>query len=162
MGRTHLAAGLALAAAGTLVPETLINQGLFGLAAVFGSLLPDLDHPKSKLGRIMLPISLPLNLIFGHRGGTHSLLFVTLCLIPVVFSPSVGLGLAIGVLLHIVLDVISHSSTWYRTTAGGCPLLYPLTKKRYAIKAVKVGSPMEKFVVLPAFFSLGVVLSSLS
>ena len=43
-------------------------------AVLLGSLLPDLDHPGSILGRLFRIISLPLSKLCGHRGFTHSLL----------------------------------------------------------------------------------------
>ncbi|VEB43121.1 Inner membrane protein ydjM [Chromobacterium violaceum] len=41
-----------------------------------GSLLPDIDHPKSWLGRRIPFLSRPISYLFGHRGITHSLLAV--------------------------------------------------------------------------------------
>lgn len=53
---------------------------LFGMPAeaapflILGSFLPDIDHERSFIGRILFPISYPLNRNFGHRNITHSLL----------------------------------------------------------------------------------------
>ena len=44
--------------------------------ALASALLPDLDHPRSLLGRQLPWISGPLSRLFGHRGFTHSLLAV--------------------------------------------------------------------------------------
>ena len=63
---------------------TLIILAVFGiqeslhwsilLAAVIGSIMPDLDHPRSAVGRIFFFLSVPLERKFGHRTVTHSLL----------------------------------------------------------------------------------------
>jgi len=44
------------------------------LAGIIGSLVPDLDMPKSMIGRVFFFISVPLERRFGHRTITHSLL----------------------------------------------------------------------------------------
>ena len=36
-----------------------------------GSLMPDIDHPRSLLGRSFFPISKVINRRFGHRTITH-------------------------------------------------------------------------------------------
>lgn len=46
------------------------------LFSVTSTLLPDLDHPNSLLGRCLPWSSGPLFRLFGHRGFTHSLLAV--------------------------------------------------------------------------------------
>lgn len=71
---THSAFGIFL---------TLIILSVFGvqeslhwtilLMAVIGSIMPDLDHPKSAVGRVFSFISVPLDRRFGHRTITHSL-----------------------------------------------------------------------------------------
>jgi len=63
---------------------TLILLAVFGvkeglhwtilLTAVIGSFMPDIDMPKSVVGRIFFFISIPLERKFGHRTVTHSLI----------------------------------------------------------------------------------------
>ena len=63
---------------------TLIILAVFGvqwglhwtiiLFAVLGAIIPDIDHPKSIIGKIFLPISIPLERRYGHRTVTHSLI----------------------------------------------------------------------------------------
>jgi inner membrane protein len=63
---------------------TLIILAVFGvqmslhwsilLVAVLGALMPDIDIPKSFIGKIFWFISIPLERKFGHRTITHSLL----------------------------------------------------------------------------------------
>ncbi|NBV83479.1 hypothetical protein EBR57_05085 [bacterium] len=42
------------------------------LCAMFGSILPDIDHPTSTIGRLVPWISKPIERRFGHRSITHS------------------------------------------------------------------------------------------
>ncbi len=44
-----------------------------------GSLLPDIDHPQSSVGRRASMIARPLAATIGHRGMTHSILAVIAC-----------------------------------------------------------------------------------
>jgi len=43
-------------------------------AVLLGATLPDIDHPRSPIGRLFLPLSRYLNSRHGHRTLTHSLL----------------------------------------------------------------------------------------
>lgn len=42
--------------------------------ALLGGLLPDLDTPKSLIGRLLPLVSRPLEARYTHRGAAHSLL----------------------------------------------------------------------------------------
>jgi len=63
---------------------TLIILAVFGvqwglhwtiiLFAILGSIIPDIDHPRSVIGKIFLLISVPLERRYGHRTITHSLI----------------------------------------------------------------------------------------
>lgn len=62
---------------------TLVILAVFGVQwslhwtiivfAVLGAIIPDIDHPKSVIGRIFYFISAPLERRYGHRTITHSL-----------------------------------------------------------------------------------------
>lgn len=141
-----MASGFLVAGAGGLVmgsPEIPFIAG-----SVLGSILPDMDHPKSKLGRLTLPISIPLYMSFGHRGGTHSLLFVTLCLLTALILPDFGIGLGLGVLIHIGGDMISYSAGPAFSKGGGCPVFYPAQRK-FGFRLVRVNGLIENLAVLP-------------
>lgn len=81
---THVAAGFAAYACGALVGvvPAFAETGVFaaGIACYMGTMVPDLDHTESKLGRRLLPISALLGMFSGHadhgrRGAiTHSLI----------------------------------------------------------------------------------------
>lgn len=97
--------------------------------AYIGAALPDIDHPKSHLGRRLKIISRFVSKTFGHRGFTHSLLFCTLVgwlLFNV--NESVGVGAFFGILSHILLDMLTPFSK-------GVALLYPIKKRIGLFKA---------------------------
>lgn len=104
---------------------------LFFFLVLFGSLLPDLDTPKSKLGR-RFPfyfLSYPLYWLFGHRTWTHSFMFIGITLavgwivgIFLEWEWYLSSALAIGVASHVAGDFFFD---------GGVPLLYPFKKRRY-------------------------------
>lgn len=90
--------------------------------SVIGSLLPDIDHPKSFLGRWVRPISNILYSTVGHRTFTHSFLFISLIgFLASHFDLWLGIGVAVGVFSHILLDM---------TSRAGVAFLYPFAKKR--------------------------------
>ncbi|MCP3663967.1 MAG: metal-dependent hydrolase, partial [Gammaproteobacteria bacterium] len=66
-----------------------------------GALLPDLDSTRSIVGRILLPISIPLSKWLGHRGAFHSFwLWGIVCAIGWLYWPAYYIGG--GAVLHIV------------------------------------------------------------
>lgn len=112
-GSTHVTAGLAAA---LLMP----NLSIPAMAALtLGSILPDIDHRDSLVGR-HVPI---LPRLLKHRGVTHSLLFAVLCY--GLYPP-----LGAGVLLHLLLDVLNPA---------GVALLWPW-KKRISTPLVTIAS----------------------
>ena len=78
---------------------TLIILAVFGvqwglhwtiiLFAVLGAIIPDVDHPKSIIGKILFPISIPLERRYGHRTMTHSLF--GWAIFTVIFAVLIGL-----------------------------------------------------------------------
>lgn len=126
-------------------PSGLIEVIVFFLLVLLGSLLPDLDTTKSKLGRKLLPISFVISLFVKHRTATHSLLFVA-----VVGGISSFLCNALGVsqfyCLGLVIGTISHIAGDGLTNRG-VPLLYPFIKRRFkAPLTFPTGSLKERWV----------------
>lgn len=77
-GKTHAAAGAFI---GVLIGQ-LTGSPLEGFfLGMFAGLLPDIDHPRSTLGRKRKSLSLAVNAIAGHRGITHTVWF---CLVAAV------------------------------------------------------------------------------
>lgn len=131
MGRTHLGIGAGTWAAMSVAHAHALPVYAWpiGLAAtLLGSLLPDIDHPKSMLGSKLWFISIPISDLFGHRGMTHSLIAATLAWIAIsmtwwwaTWTALVVSGLACGYLSHLLADYF---------TRPGIPLMWP-DKKRY-------------------------------
>lgn len=159
LASTHLAIG-GLAAIG--LSSALEASGLQSLVvlggAVLGCMLPDIDHPRSSFGRRVLPISLALSAIFGHRGITHSLLAVVAASIlswvafnhmnwQQALSVPFVLGLSAGYLSHLAADWFSNS---------GVPLLWPSRRRFVAPISLSTGSPTERAlgIVLYAAFAV--------
>jgi membrane-bound metal-dependent hydrolase YbcI (DUF457 family) len=104
------------------------------LAASLASLLPDIDHPESLVGRIFLPLSKHIQRKYGHRTVTHSV-FAVLAL-SLALSPLLVLGLLLQVdkfptwyaalilaySSHIFIDLFNKS---------GVRLFAPLSQKEY-------------------------------
>ena len=115
---------------------------------VLGSLLPDIDHDRSFIGRIFFPISYPLNKKFGHRNITHSLLiWFPLLILGIKFK--ICFWLAVGGLSHLFLDM------WNLTGVG---IFKPLTDKIFVMAnkkfRIKVGSRSELILMLVFFLML--------
>ena len=93
---------------------------------LFASLLPDIDHTKSIIGKLFFPFARAINRKYGHRTITHSLI-VLIGLTAVIsgfqsaYFPSIKaaqvFGLAYG--SHILFDMM---------TVQGVPLFYPFKK----------------------------------
>lgn len=110
---THALSGVVLGYAVT---------GDWKLSLVSGvmAIIPDLDEPKSRFGKPLFIISIPLNKIFGHRTFTHSLLFMGIVgIITALFNLSLALASMAGVLAHILGDMLT----------GKVQFLYPVKKK---------------------------------
>lgn len=136
MAKTHIIFGVSL----TLLSAKfgIIDYSIPNLVlGALGSLLPDIDHPKSVIGSRLLPISYPISKIFGHRGITHSLFAIILMMIAIqhyAHSASWAAALAIGYLSHLLGDMM---------TPSGVPLFYPSRKKfRFPI-GFKTNSGLE-------------------
>ena len=109
--------------------------------------MPDLDTPRSWLGKRLKIISIPLGTLIGHRGFSHSLAATLLLVAALLYAthnnvPVVG-GLAIGYMSHLLGDYL---------TPQGIPFLWP-QKDHYSMALFATGSVLERTV-----FGLFVVL----
>lgn len=114
MYKTHLAFGFLL---GYIAMQFLqpANQILFIGLALLGSLLPDIDHPRSKLGSKIKIIGW----LFEHRGFWHGLFPVVILFLFIPLQKVYMTPLIIGYVSHIVIDALNPK---------GVMLLHPLTK----------------------------------
>lgn len=124
-GKTHMFGGLLITLPVLYISKKTnipINYGEIVICSIIGSLLPDIDHPKSMLGSKVHPISDMINEFFGHRTLTHSICFVFIVYILTMFvSLNVSIGYSLGILSHIMLDLL---------TPSGVSIYYPFNTKR--------------------------------
>lgn len=137
--QTHIASGLALTLPFLHYTNELnaINVLAFSLGTVF----PDIDEPNSFIGKRTRGISHLMNMLFGHRGMTHSLLAVG---VAILIGVAIFLMLdnipaqpillfLLGYLTHIVQDSFSKSGVkWFlpfnnRSFQSGCHTIYYTT-----------------------------------
>ncbi|MGL6071542.1 metal-dependent hydrolase [Craterilacuibacter sp.] len=159
---THIAAG-ACSGVGTalLLKSPMLGTLLLLLGGMVGALLPDIDHPQSWLGRRMRLISIPISMIFGHRGITHSLIALAgvfylsvMCLSAEsryfgMWMP-LALGLCVGYASHIVGD-------WL--TPSGVPLLWPIKHRFRAPVTFFNGKFIEKIMMTGLWFGAGFLMA---
>lgn len=130
--KAHIAGGIVFGI-GTahFLNYSFFETTYFYSSVLVGSLLPDIDHTKSFLGRRLLLFSKPINKLFGHRTLTHSLLTLGVLFYASFlawdFTPY-SVGLFTGCLSHILLD---------STTSKGIAALYPISRKRYKLGRFK-------------------------
>ena len=145
-GRTAMMAGSHIAVGAALWAVTARAAGLEAAepqslaAAALGALLPDIDHPQSWAGRKMRVVSVPLSLLIGHRGLTHSALAVAACLVALAVM---GMGwlaapVVVGYLSHLLADAL---------TPSGVPLLWP-SRRRFTLNLCRTGSVAEIAIVV--------------
>ena len=141
MARSHVIIGvatwLAVAPVLRLPPFDPIDLG----AVVVGSLLPDVDHPGSWVGRRIRPISTAIAATFSHRGITHSAVAViglTLLLLHAGYRRGGVSALAIGYLSHLAADML---------TPQGLRLAWPL-RGTWGLPLCRTDSGMELVIVL--------------
>ena len=161
MVSTHLVTGF-FAGAGLVCFLHLHDMAAVGLliGATGGALLPDIDHPKSWLGRRIPFISMPIAAVFGHRGITHSLLAVVGLALALRYGLAqwqlvgtgwalVAVGVAAGYLSHIAGDFVTH---------GGVPLLWPVKRRFSSPLTFLTGGAFERLLGFALALGAGWVL----
>jgi len=142
MYRTHLAFAflIGLFAINILHPS---NQILFMSVVLFSGLLPDIDHPKSKIGSKVKIIGW----LFEHRGFFHSLFMLIIASIIAFFISNkiYATAVFIGFLSHISIDAI---------TKQGIMPLHPLSK-------ISIRGFVETSSVLEYLIFFGIIVLSI-
>ncbi|WP_042346567.1 metal-dependent hydrolase [Bacillus massiliigorillae] len=113
MYKTHIITGLAAGAgiAATQASGSFAFTVTYAAGITLGSLLPDLDQPKSFVGQRSLGLAKIISKLFGHRGFTHSLMaWCIVTAICLLFTSNFTIGISLGYLFHIVGDFFSVSS----------------------------------------------------
>lgn len=137
-GKTHIVGGIAasLAYAQFTNHDPIIMLG----AGVVGALLPDICHGGSKIGRKLSLLSKLINMLFGHRTFTHSLLFLVIVaalLNAFIPNEAVKAGFLAGMISHYILDM---------ATKNGIKLLFPLGMTVRFPLTTRTGGAVENVV----------------
>ena len=130
----------------------------------FFSVLPDIDHTRSPIGKVFYPIAKYIDKKFGHRTITHSLIFYTagifiVATIEKLFFPDSYLTKifiwAFG--SHLIFDML---------TKQGVPLFYPFKKNPCVIPGnpdyrFRSGSFKTEATLFVVFIALGFMCANL-
>jgi len=140
--KTHINGGIlvGLYVSIQMTNKSVMSTGMFLTTAFVGSLLPDIDHRNSYIGKRVKTASKVINKFAGHRKLFHAPLFYLF-----LYSIALGMvtnnllriglnGLSLGILSHLVLDSF---------TIGGLPWFYPLSKKKFSLGKIKTNSKLE-------------------
>ena len=116
-----------------------------------GSLLPDIDHPQSFLGRVFFFCSIPLNKWFGHRRTIHGFALWGVVALAGFFLWQPIMWLALGSLSHVFIDLLN---------IAGVHALLPFSEKVCVLFSrnwrFPVGSRNElMFLVIVGLFAWG-------
>jgi len=152
--KTHTSFSLLfLLSLGLLIGITL--NPTIALFAIVGALLPDIDTPKSALGRLLRPLAVGLERHFGHRQATHSLLalgLLALATAPLIYIQRLWfLALLSGYFSHLLIDT---------TNKSGVPLFFPSPLRAVMPKAEKyrIASGSQAEIILCTVIAITAVL----
>ena len=142
-GKTHMAAGAAaaiglytLTTKTIYIPHILLYTGL----GMLGGLLPDIDHPNSKISHQLKPVSKVVTLFCKHRGFMHApALYLILWALLMTLCPPGPVQvwasyILVGAASHLLLDFLNP---------GGIPIFFPIEKKHQHLLSIKTGGILE-------------------
>ncbi|WP_299549745.1 metal-dependent hydrolase [uncultured Helicobacter sp.] len=185
LGKTHIAFALGLGALGvvgfsalTQTPLSIKDLSAFYSAIALGALLPDIDEPNSTIGRKTIGVSNAIKAVFGHRGITHSLVFLLIVGVILLLVSAFGaeflkgipfvsgfvkdldeavleifiFGVLLGCVFHLMGDML---------TPSGVPLFLPFSAKPVHLTPVflrfKTGGVWDYAVGAFSLFVFGVL-----
>lgn len=136
-GITHGAIAVAIYSFLDNIIDFGIPVGSAVLCLLFGSLIPDIDHPRSTFGKYIIPISA----VVKHRNGyTHSFLGVFIFTLPVLLLGIEYYLFSIwAYLFHLLADTL---------TSMGVQWFFPFLKKKYSLDFMRTGGPEEAIIVI--------------
>ena len=135
-GTNHIAGGIVFTGIwGGILGINILSSPWYIFTCVLGALIPDMDRPGAIITRIpgLMPVSKWINVKFGHRTITHSLIafvvsvsIVRLLQLMFGWMESITMVFALGYFSHLVFDMM---------TIQGVPLLYPWKKNPCVLPA---------------------------
>ncbi len=131
-GINHRAGGLTFTATfASFFEVNILSRWEFIAFTIVFSVLPDIDHNKSLIGKVFRPISGYLSTRYGHRTITHSLVFY-LSVVFLVASLDKLLRPDFTYTLIAALALASHL-IFDMCTVQGIPLMYPFSKRPWVL-----------------------------
>jgi inner membrane protein len=126
-GSNHVAGGIVFTGVFlSMYDINIFSSPTFIFFTGFFSLLPDADHTKSFIGKLIYPVAKLISRKYGHRTVTHSLIFYIVGYIVVSFivkatgaSPIIPKIYLWAYASHLIFDML---------TKQGIPLFYPFKK----------------------------------
>jgi inner membrane protein len=127
---------------------------VFISVTILGSLLPDIDHTKSWIGKSVYPIAKWISRNYGHRTITHSIFFLIGIFLISIFVEknfredySISTILFFSILSHFIFDMV---------TLAGIPLFYPFYKNPCVLPAnpemrIRSGNIRQEGIILFMF-----------
>jgi len=139
LGRTHLAFGFLTA----LIMKNIVPTGnifIFFSMVLLGSLLPDIDSPKSKIVNKFPWLLKPVSAVTKHRGVFHSLILAIpiSALVFYFISKPYGIALFIGYFSHLLIDGL---------TQEGVNFLHPFSKLHLS-GFIETGKLVEHIILI--------------
>ncbi len=154
-GFNHIAGGLAFTGIfASFADVNLFEKPQYVGACVFFSLLPDIDHTRSTIGKAFYPIAKMVDRKYGHRTVTHCFLFF------------VGVVALVGLLERLLTSgrtltgiaalALGSHLLFDMCTRQGVPLFLPFTRARCVLPGnpnmrLSSKSPLAEVVVFLGF-----------
>lgn len=108
--KTHIVSSLTLGAGLSIILSYPFHIA-YVIGISFGSLLPDIDEPKSFIGRRSFGIANYVKNRYGHRGVTHSIFaWILVSLISFIYLSPLTVGISLGYFFHLLGDFFSVRS----------------------------------------------------
>ncbi|TFB15101.1 metal-dependent hydrolase [Filobacillus milosensis] len=146
--KTHIISSLTIAAGISKYFAIPFTAGYI-IGTAIGSVLPDLDKRDSFIGKRSFGLARIIQMVFGHRGFTHSLFcWVLISIICLNYPSAFTYGLSIGYIGHIIGDFFSNR---------GVPLLYPIIRKPFnpsSFITYRTGGTSESLVLVASIIIL--------
>lgn len=118
---------------------SITNRFVYLILISIGSLLPDVDHPKSKIGNLARPFSY----LFEHRGFFHSIFPLIAFYFLIKFNFIIFFPLGMGYVSHIIIDM---------ATKQGILLIHPIINIRIS-GVIRTGKKLELLIFYLLVFS---------
>lgn len=133
-GFNHIAGGLVFTGLfASFTDVNIFHEPLYLGTTVLFSVIPDIDHTRSLIGKSFYPLAKWLNSNFGHRTITHSLIFIIATVIIIrlfelLFSRDGSLSIIAfyALLSHCIFDMC---------TRQGVQFFYPFSKRPAVLPA---------------------------